>query len=111
MSAHDVLDQLDTAREQAHDEVIRLCSGGRFTMRVPVDEARDSDTVLVAALDGHRQLSTALRGVLAIATELDADTIGYGQGTRRTTAATIRATITRALTAAPMSPAAPVSSR
>ncbi len=67
----DLLDQLDALREKAYDEVIRLCKGGRWTMRVPVDEKRDSDTVIVSALDAVPALTSALRAVLALADKWD----------------------------------------
>jgi hypothetical protein len=66
----ELLDAADSAQSCAYDEVVRLCAGGRWTMRVPVDQERDSDTVLVAALETVPKLTAALRAVLALA---DAD--------------------------------------
>ena len=65
------LDALDAAQSAAYDEVIRLCKGGRWTMRVPVDEKRDSDAVIVAGLEGVPRLTSALRAVLNLADKWD----------------------------------------
>lgn len=43
--------QLDELLERAKDEVVRLCQGGQWRMTVPVNEDRDSDTLLMRALD------------------------------------------------------------
>jgi hypothetical protein len=69
-SGHDVaavLARLDEAHAAAWDEVAGLCDGSRrWTMRVPVDEARDSDTVIATALTGGEKAAAALRAVLEI---------------------------------------------
>jgi hypothetical protein len=43
--------------EAAHAEVVRLCKGGRWTMRVPAQPGKDSDLVIAAALDDARALA------------------------------------------------------
>lgn len=65
-------------RERAWDEVDALCQGTRrWTMRVPAEEDRDSDCVIVAALEDHRRLIAALRAALDVTDELARDAETY----------------------------------
>jgi hypothetical protein len=74
VTAAEFLDRLEQAHAAAWDEVAGLCDGSRrWTMRVPVDEARDSDTVIATALTGGEKAAAALRAVLALADRLDED--------------------------------------
>ena len=66
----DLLDQAEAREERASDMVARICAGERWTMRVPVDEARDSDTVIAASLADVPRLTAALRAVSDLADEM-----------------------------------------
>lgn len=73
-TADDRRPDLDIVREQiemAHDEVHRLCAGGRWTMQVPARPSKDSDLVISAALahaDWLLAEVVSLRGRLTAAT-------------------------------------------
>lgn len=53
--------------EAAHEEIVRLCNGGDWRMRIPVDMERDSDMVLSTALDVAREALATVARVREIA--------------------------------------------
>lgn len=63
MSAREWLDAAQERADAAHDEVVRLCEGGRFTMTAPVEDT-DSDVVLDAPTEDLPLAIAALRAVL-----------------------------------------------
>lgn len=68
MSAREWLDAAQERADAAHDEVVRLCEGGRFTMTVPVEDT-DSDVVLGAPAEDLPLAIAALRAALAVHAE------------------------------------------
>ena len=68
------LDGVQERNARAWAEIAGLCDGSRrWTMRVPVDEVRDSDEVIAAALkDGERAVD-AIRRVLTLLDEAEAE--------------------------------------
>lgn len=58
------LDAIERRNDKAHQYIAELCSGNRrWTMTVPVDIERDTDTVLGAALSDNGALVTEVRAL------------------------------------------------
>ena len=93
MSAVDRLSEIRAREEAAHAEVVALCNGARWTMRVPAQPDRDSDLVIEAALDDVRRMADALDAVLALAEPCQYE----GRSSRQILARRICAAITDAL--------------
>ena len=67
--------RLDAIRERveaANQEVFRLCKGGaeHFRMSIPADPKRDSDLILIAALDDTEHLLTEVERLRGVLTEI-----------------------------------------
>ena len=68
------LDGVQERNAHAWAEIAGLCDGSRrWTMHVPVDEARDSDTVIAAALKDGEHAVDAIRRVVELLAEAEAD--------------------------------------
>lgn len=79
MSAREWLDAAQERADAAHDEVVRLCEGGRFTITVPVEDT-DSDVVLDAPTEDLPLAIAALRAVLDLHVAGDGSSQGYTSG-------------------------------
>ena len=55
------LDAIEARRDDAYDEVVRLCDGKRWLMSVPADASRDSDLLITASLDDVPTLVARVR--------------------------------------------------
>ena len=79
MTAREWLDAAQERADAAHDEVVRLCEGKRFTMTVPVEDT-DSDVVLDAPTEDLPRAIAALRAVLDLHVAGDGASQGYLRG-------------------------------